>query len=413
MASGQSTSGIKSDASAPVSPQRDWQQRGIYIEPGPQGKAPRFFAVVLVNTRVYRPSALTRIVELLDAYAKLRDSVENEGENGLFDVLVGFNREVSSRIFDGVTERWPDADVFASPGERRKILLGADKGLAFAEDMVTNPGAADAIIQVTSEDEFTVARVLEETARFAAEHSHEVYLTAAYRGSRRADSRGWLDFHEGVSNIARTDRHSVIFGDGDGGTFLCFMRLGVNLHLWRKAEADQEKWVGRDKATGAAIKKDGTLHPDIAAGETILDSDDKSLRETPDDVIEGSHIDLARKATVAGQPARVFRQGYEYFEIDPNRVERSYPAGEHSPSTASVGLNFVSFQARPAQLFEMLRDPDALGGTSFSAESDGDGKPLVTVAAAGMFYVPSKATLDQRLQEWRAQAKVDQDAADD
>lgn len=86
-----------------------------------------------------------------------------------------------------------------------------------------------------------------------------------FSGFQRPDRRGWLGFHEGVSNIQPEERLGAIVINNTniskpsdvwtvGGTYLAFLRIAINLETWLKTSVrDQELIVGRHKLTGCPL----------------------------------------------------------------------------------------------------------------------------------------------------------------
>ena len=64
-----------------------------------------------------------------------------------------------------------------------------------------------------------------------------------FSGSQRDDGRSWIDFHDGLSNLKPAERaEAIVIGAGSdeprdawtiNGSYLAFIRLGINLAIWR------------------------------------------------------------------------------------------------------------------------------------------------------------------------------------
>ena len=195
-----------------------------------------------------------------------------------------------------------------------------------------------------------------------------VQLGAFYLGFQRDDGRSWIDFHDGVSNLRREERPSVIeikpSGDpahawADGGTYLTFIRTEVDLATWRSIpRTTQERLVGRDKLTGAALERvAGRKNVAVAgcpvAGTTeVIDRGNEAFRDAAtvtNPTILASHVQRANHHVPNPADAnslRVYRQGYEFLEASPN-----------APGFRA-GLNFVAFTDTPQRL---ARDADHCG----------------------------------------------------
>jgi deferrochelatase/peroxidase EfeB len=99
-------------------------------------------------------------------------------------------------------------------------------------------------------------------------------VNAIYSGFLRPDSRGWLGFHEGVSNLKSNERiETVVIKEKYlenrqdywtvGGTYMAFLRMSVDLNAWQTVPRHQQEiLVGRDKLTGCPIIGiDGNMTP--------------------------------------------------------------------------------------------------------------------------------------------------------
>ena len=105
-------------------------------------------------------------------------------------------------------------------------------------------------------------------------------IVTFYSGFNRDDRRGWLGFHDGISNIEHDQRRralEVVRRDPPlpsdpawmlGGTYMGFLRLTVDLEAWRGLKREeQEILVGRDKLTGCPLERiDQGMHPVPLAG---------------------------------------------------------------------------------------------------------------------------------------------------
>jgi deferrochelatase/peroxidase EfeB len=224
-------------------------------------------------------------------------------------------------------------------------------------------------------------------------------LSGFYGGFQRDDRRSWIDFHDGISNLKSRDRHGVISIKPsplpeerwtEGGTYLTFVRVAVDLVVWRKlTKQQQEILVGRDKLTGCPLISAGSgsvVHGCPAAGTSeITEIENRPFIEPPnvaDPVIAMSHIQRANHhIDPANDPAslRVFRQGFEFLEpLD------KYPGFR-------AGLNFISFQDTPLRLFRMLRTEGWLGRINFGGDPANQPTGMenfLTVRAAAIFLAP-------------------------
>jgi Dyp-type peroxidase family len=226
-------------------------------------------------------------------------------------------------------------------------------------------------------------------------------IVASYDGFGRHDGRGWLEFHDGVSNMHSSQRPAAVEVRREpewmaGGTYMAFLRVAVDLAAWRRlTRSEQELVVGRDRLSGAgliATKRDasGRIVP-VAASALDPDADDRSRSElidppqTVDPIIEASHVHRAnqvRGSPLAAAALRIFRQGYEFLEdID---------------GAPRAGLNFVSFQRDLDVINHLLHLPGWLGDVNFggrTAPTAGEPRPpeILTVEAGGYYAVPPTA----------------------
>ncbi|MEJ7785681.1 MAG: hypothetical protein WKF96_12825 [Solirubrobacteraceae bacterium] len=217
---------------------------------------------------------------------------------------------------------------------------------------------------------------------------------ASFDGFGRHDGRGWLEFHDGVSNLETDQRAAAVIAGDDppwmaGGTYMAFLRLRVDLRAWReRSRTEQELVIGRDKLSGAGlsaveVNDDGQPRPRVA--DPAPESDSPQWRDPPqttDPLLEASHIHRAnqtRASAFAPGALRMFRQGYDYLE-------------QLGPQGVVVGLNFVSFQRDLRVLHEVLHLPGWLGDSNFGglAEDGPEASPLITLAAGGLYAVPPR-----------------------
>ena len=91
-------------------------------------------------------------------------------------------------------------------------------------------------------------------------------ITDVQNGFHRADGKNLMGFYDGISNPHRLVNNNIwITEDEKGkefenGTYMVFQKIEHNLREWNKLETqEQEKWIGRSKATGLLL---GTLSVD-------------------------------------------------------------------------------------------------------------------------------------------------------
>ncbi len=286
------------------------------------------------------------------------------------------------------------------------FLLGS--GLRYGDDVRVNPATEEITVQFIANTQLAVNRAVVETWKVLHDLTDPetgaapLLITGFYQGFQRDDGRSWIDFHDGVSNMRSEERAGAIVIKPSGaaaerwveaGTYLAFIRLGVDLSRWRRLNRDQQELlVGRDKLSGCPVEAtDEAGRPlphrscPIATTTQVRDPGNEAFREPPnaaDRMVRMSHVQRANHHQgPSSDPSslRIFRQGYEFLE----RIEAA--------PGFRVGLNFVSFQDTPERLIRMLRQPGWLGQTNFGGDPD---QPLpgtdrlLTVRAAGVFLVP-------------------------
>jgi len=285
--------------------------------------------------------------------------------------------------------------------------ISENSGISYERDVSANPADAAIALQFTAETALAVEQAVVETWKVLEDAAPAALaIQAVYTGSKRGDRRSWIDFYDGPSNLAQDERLPVIaippnaHPDGsweqdawtEGGTYLAFIRLYIDLRPWRALPvAKQEELVGRTKLRGLPLK---SLPPPVRSS-TFRDPGDKGHppheadaarlpAETHlDPALSMSHIQRANHHNPypggVAEPMnhRIFRQGYPFLEpLD-------------APPGFRVGLNFISFQSTPASLTGMLKQAGWLGNTNFGGDTDpATAVVLLSARAAGFFLVP-------------------------
>lgn len=231
-------------------------------------------------------------------------------------------------------------------------------------------------------------------------HDEQLPLTpiASFGGFSRPDRRGWLDFHDGVSNMDSRERPRAIEASAPqwmtGGTYMSFLRILVNLKTWRTlSRSEQELVVGRDRLTGAAladVEEDASGKPIPIPrpfhGEDASAQERAEWRDPPETLhrlLEASHVHRVNQTRAsAGAPGalRIFRQGYEFLE-------------DISAGGPILGLNFVSFQSDLRVIHHILHLPGWLGDANFGGpRAEGEAAPpsFLTLQAAGFYAIPPR-----------------------
>lgn len=389
-------------------------QEGIYFEPGE--RPAKFFALLLLRAAEHRDARRVgeRLRDLWSLYAGLKEGrvpdlapVAVPTEEDDLQVLLGLGPGAFE--LRGAARSRPDglsgARTFASPEQNSPVLPGS--GIRYAADAGTGAAAAEVCVQVTGETKLAVDRAIVETWKLLCDRAGpdsgapDLEIAAFYLGSQRSDRRSWIDFHDGLSNMRSEDREAAIAIDtrgGEewcaGGTYLAFLRLAVDLAVWRRlGRSEQELIVGRDKLSGCPIVS-------TAGGAPVTDPEcpvpGTQIWETPNDprfaeppptsdpVVLQSHVQRANHHGEGVGPGgrRVFRQGYEFLEW------------KEGPPGFRAGLNFVSFQDSLDRLFGMLTGEGWLGRVNFGG--DPNAQPpgldsLLSAYAAHTFFVPPRA----------------------
>lgn len=383
-------------ARAPLTVVNDTIQAGIYHRSGE--RPPGNFRLVLANAQP-GTTALEFSKAIHDVALKLRHLAagrvpELEGlpesharatrsQFADLGTVIAFGR----RLFD------PSAhDPPLTRRERPAYLSYLDKKEAFPSLAWTpepRPGECDLALQLTAGSAAAVNCAAVEVWKAIDEWNLPLVPVATYDGFARLDGRGWLEFHDGVSNIASSDRPAAIVADSPnwmrGGTFMAFLRVKVDLRAWRSlGRRGQELAVGRDKLTGAALEevregRDGELMPvprRFDPGDPEASADWRDPSQTTDPRLERSHIHRANQSrTSPAAPAgfRMFRQGYEFLE-------------NIGPGGADVGLNFVSFQRDLRAFHQVMHLPGWLGDTAFGGDAPDS---LLTLEAGGFYAAPA------------------------
>lgn len=276
-----------------------------------------------------------------------------------------------------------------------QLLVGS--GLSYDPTVSDNLATEEFAVQFIADNDLSVYRAIVETWKMERDGLlPSLQMGAFYTGFQRDDGRSWIDFHDGVNNLRSDERDGVIriAASGDpketwtvDGTYLAFIRVSVDLASWRGiVQERQSTVVGRDKLTGCpltAISAGSGLVVAAGcppAGKNEFDDQFRDASAAVDATVALSHIQRANHRL--GPPddpgsARVYRQGFEFFERDA------------AAPGFRAGLNFVSFINTPERLTKVLTTATWLGSTNFGGEINQDGGlQLLSVLAAGVYFVP-------------------------
>lgn len=307
-----------------------------------------------------------------------------------------------ARLFDPMAHPLPVAPNARRPPRVTRFRLGAAgpfRAIRWVPEPLRRQTDGDLALQFVADSELAVNRAAVESVKAIADGTLPLRVAAMYDGFGRSDGRSWIDFHDGVNTMTPEQRERAMLIDDDldvpwmvGGTYLAFLRLAVDLPLWRALTRDQQELiVGRQKITGcpfvstaagsgvtAACGNDGTLP--AAPTPAFLDPP----RPSADPVLRASHIHRANLNRGAdpreAASNRVYRQGYEFLESMPGDAPR-------------VGLNFVSFQKDLERVTFVLRADDWFGSANFGGpDVPAAGEPpnpaLLGLLAGGFYAVP-------------------------
>ncbi|MDQ3982991.1 MAG: Dyp-type peroxidase [Actinomycetota bacterium] len=392
---------------------KDRIQDGVFFRKGE--RPPPHFLFLLVNVRAGTPSkqAAAAVERVVDTLGRLRRDGEisdlqpqEAGESAAklprdnFTFLVGYG----ARFFD---PRRHDPPLTEAARPEFMTYLARDRGefatIPWAVDVADEiDGEADLCLQLNGETASAVNRAAVEVWKEVADGGLPLQIAGFHSGFQRDDGRSWLDFHDGISNIESSHRLPALEADADpewmeGGTYLAFLRVAVDLVAWRElTRAQQEVIVGRDKLTGCPLERvdhtNGELVPVPLPGCPVGDGSKRLQRasffdppQRNDRLVESSHTHRANQSRAAPGPGsqRIFRQGYEFLaSID-----------EDGPR---LGLNFVSFQKDLERLKSVLGLEGWLGDVNFGGPTrpepgDPPQVPLITLLAGGYYAVPPRA----------------------
>ncbi|MDX6287669.1 MAG: deferrochelatase/peroxidase EfeB [Frankiales bacterium] len=262
-----------------------------------------------------------------------------------------------------------------------------------------NVGEADVAVQLTASSQDAVNCAAVELWKLLQASAAPMRITASFAGFGRHDGRGWLEFHDGVTNMQSSQRLYALQASDDPpwmarGTYMAFLKLAVDLGAWHQlSRPEQEIIVGRDKLTGGPLVSIDRLDPTAPAPLAAPRPDDKAgdseradffdPPQSADRLVEASHVHRAnqnRASPLAAGALRIFRQGYEFLD----------GFGDAGPN---LGLNFVSFQRDLSAFQHVLHLPGWLGDVNFGGPAQPEkGAPaplqLVSVLAGGLYAVP-------------------------
>lgn len=391
-------------------------QQGIYYS---HSTSPRnSFSVIFLSFRSpYDVTGIRKtLLRLWNMYQKLQKGLIPElginiknPHHGDLSILIGYGPGFFE--LNNLKRKKPaqlsDASIFQPVKQGDPILPKV--GLKYSETSFNEEASDHVVIQFIGETQMATHSAIVETWKLLRKvemdgASAPASMRSFYTGYNRPDGRGWLGFHDGVSNIKSSDRLRTIQIDRRGldpvdywtanGTYMAFLRIAIDLTVWESIPVKyQERVVGREKTTGCPLVRIDERGNNVFAGgcpvpgtteitdrrnerfrEYIPYSYRKSAYSGPTSVSEVgvSHVALMRTI-----PERIFRQGYEFLEPIKN-----YPYFR-------VGLNFVSFQRGVDIVNNSIKN--GFGKVNFGTDSENlipGWEKLLSVLAAGVYLVP-------------------------
>jgi Dyp-type peroxidase family len=286
------------------------------------------------------------------------------------------------------------------------ILPGV--GLRYANDISSNDIAqAHFVFQFIGDTQLATNRPIVETWKLLRKidmeaSSASMVMKSFFVGFNRPDGRGWLGFHDGVSNLRSTERLKNIQIDKQSlrpedhwtltGTYMVFLRVAIDLDIWESIPVvDQERIIGREKTTGCPLvrtdKRGNNVFlggcPSVGTREIIEKGNEKFRDYNPTHGARTTNSPTSSEASMSHvgrmikAQARIFRQGYEFLEPVNN-----YPYFR-------VGLNFVSFQGNTEKVIAIIKQ--GFGRVNFAGDPMrriAGADRLLSVRAAGLFLIP-------------------------
>lgn len=200
--------------------------------------------------------------------------------------------------------------------------------LPVEEELDAARSGGDLLVQVCGDDRQVVFHAVHQLSNAALGIARRRWTQHGFLSRPRPDAtpRGVIGFKDGTANVTDTAslaRHVWIADGADragmaGGTYLVYRRVRVRLQAWdRSAVAEQERVIGRRKASGAPLRGHAETEPvDLASAPPR------------------SHVRAMHPEANGG--VRLLRRSYNYDD-------GATPDGETDAGTA-----FVAFTSDPA-----------------------------------------------------------------
>ena len=396
-------------------------QDGIYYKEGQRPGNSYCVSFLDIQGNMDAKSIGKELSELWEAYSDVKSdiakrSVYKDNSGSLIDLSILLGYGSSAFLVPDILKQKPrdfnEKYNFCEVGRGNAIV--ENTSLLYRDGLTENPVASSCItVQFISNDESITKFAWTKTSEFLKNYLNEnenagLYIRKFYTGYNRPDSRSWLGFYDGISNIRSSERESIISISEKNleptdlwtlkGTYMSFIRMGIDVERWNKTEERiQERIVGRDKATGCPIIGVNDDRNVLLSGCPTYGTDNviqygnqifRSISENygnPNDgaikQLESSHMNRMvngfTKLDSKGEQSKIFRQGYDYLEPSDN-----YPY-------YSAGLNFVSFQNNPEKLYNLLKYGFKYNFRNEVNEPDLELSDFVRVESAGLFFVPA------------------------
>jgi deferrochelatase/peroxidase EfeB len=402
-------------------------QDGIYYKEGQRPGSSYCVLFLDVQGNMDARAIGTELSGLWEAYDDLKNDiakrnlyVDNSEHFIDLSVLIGYGSRAFS-IPDILKQKPRDFDEkYNFCKVTRGNAIVENTSLLYNDGLTENAIALSCIlVQFISNDESITKIAWTKTAEFLKNYVNEnenagLYIRKFYTGYNRPDSRSWLGFYDGISNISSSQRESIIsinkknLQSADlwtlNGTYLAFIRFAIDVERWNKTgERIQERIVGRDKATGCpiidVIEDRNVLLPGCPTYGTdnVIQYGNQIYRSVPEKygnpnhgesrLLEFSHMNRMMNAFTKldskGEQSKIFRQGYDYLERSDN-----YPY-------YSAGMNFVSFQNNPEKLYNLLIYGFNKNYYNEVNKPELDLSDFVRVESAGLFFVPPYSPEDK------------------
>jgi len=244
-------------------------------------------------------------------------------------LTVGFGPSLFDARF-GLASARPQAliDLPAFPGDRLEVARSG----------------GDLCIQACADDAQVAFHAVHNLARLGLgsatlRHLQTGFGRTASAGADTSTPRNLLGFKDGTDNLVTSDARAMdtyVWADDvdqewmHGGSYLVARRIRVHLEAWdRSTLGDQERTIGRSKATGAPL---GAAREHDPVPLQALDGFGNPR------IPQGAHIRVAAPSTNHG--AAILRRGYSFVDgVDPTTGE------------LDAGLFFICFQKRPGDQF--------------------------------------------------------------